>query len=126
MNLNIGDIAIYGCMGICRFEGTEKRCFNGIDENDYYKFVPVKGIGNNTYYIPASSSDEKIRNLLSEKYVYNVLNKISDIEPLEINQLTNIRQFVEQSVKEGNYENIISILKYMHNKKCTYSVNGKK
>ena len=51
MSYNIGNYVVYCSKEICRIESKVKKCFNGVDEIEYFKLIPIR-TKNSSYYIP--------------------------------------------------------------------------
>lgn len=110
MDFHAGDKVVYGSMGVCTFEGMEKRTFDGIDEREYCKLVPADG-SSAAYYVPAGSADEKIRPLLTKDQVYALIDEMPDIKPLTCENSHEWKTKVSAVMHSGNYENMISVIK---------------
>ena len=49
MSYNIGNYVVYCSKEICRIESKVKKCFNGVDETEYFKLIPIRHCRQITY-----------------------------------------------------------------------------
>ena len=116
MDFHAGDRVVYGSMGVCMFEGTEKRIFDGIGEKEYCKLVPADG-SSAAYYVPADSADGKIRPLLTRDQVYALIDEMPDIEPMTCENSHEWKAKVSAVMQSGSYENMISVIKAINGRR---------
>ncbi|MBQ8131314.1 MAG: CarD family transcriptional regulator [Bacilli bacterium] len=106
----INDYLKYG-KDVCRVKEIEEKKFN---DQDYYLLVPMK---DETLKIEIPVTSDKVQDLISKEELESLLNKITDIEPIEMEE-----KFMESEYKRlmstGEYEDIIKVIKttYLRNK----------
>lgn len=106
----INDYLRYG-KDVCRVKDIEEKKFNN---QDYYLLVPVK---DESLKIEIPIDSNKIQKLISKESLDNLIKKIPDITPIDIDD-----KFLESEYKKllstGEYEDIIKVIKttYLRNK----------
>ena len=75
MNFKENDYVVYKSSGVCRIISIEPQMMDGENEILYYKLKPLED-ENSTYYVPVNSGGEKLRPLLSEEEVLNLIETI--------------------------------------------------
>ena len=107
----INDYLRYG-KEVCKVKEIKEKRFNN---QDYYLLVPVK---DDSLKIEIPVNSDKLQDLISKEALEELLKKIPNIEPIEIDD-----KFLESEYKRllstGEYENIIKVIKttYLRNKK---------
>ncbi len=107
----INDYLRYG-KEVCKVKEIKEKWFNN---QDYYLLVPVK---DDSLKIEIPVTSDKLQDLISKDALENLLKKIPDIEPIDIDE-----KFLESEYKRllatGEYEDIIKVIKttYLRNKK---------
>ncbi len=97
---------------VCKVKEIKEKRFNDMD---YYLLIPVK---DESLKIEIPVNSDKLTNLISKEELNNLLEKIPNIEPIDIEE-----KFLENEYKRllatGNYEDIIKVIKttYLRNKK---------
>ena len=79
MSYNIGNYVVYCSKEICRIESKVKKCFNGVDEIEYFKLIPIR-TKNSSYYIPCNNCESKVRNLLTKEEIYSLIDEMPEAE----------------------------------------------
>ena len=125
MEFTIGEYVVYGTAGICVLEGTEKRSFDGINENEYYRLSPVYS-KSSTYYIPASTVETKLRKLLSKDEIYAIIDNMPNIEPLWYSDKNERKSIFSSVLKSDDYEKIICMIKSLHFRQTEQLSAGRK
>lgn len=115
MSYDVGEHVIYCSKEICLINSIVKKCFDGVNEDDYYQLIPVN-TKNSFYYIPCKKCESKIRPLLTKEEVYSLINEMSNA-PAEWCEDKNIRKNIFNSVLRGDdYHKIINMMHslYVH------------
>lgn len=113
----VNDYLIFG-KDVCKVKGVEEKKYNN---EDYYVLAPIK---DDTLKLEIPVSSTKIRNLITEDDLNNLMNKIPSIEPIQIED-----KFLESEYKRllasGNEEDLIKVIKttYLRNEE---RVNNRK
>ncbi|MGN1480788.1 CarD family transcriptional regulator [Porcipelethomonas sp.] len=125
MDFNIGEYIVYCSKEICRIESIVKKCFNGIDENEYFKLIPI-GVKNSSYYIPCNNCDSKIRKLLSKEEIYHLIEEMAYAES-DWCEDKNMRKNLFNSVlKSDDYHRLISMMHSLYIQQENQRSKGKK
>ena len=113
----VNDYLIFG-KDVCKVKGVEEKKYNN---EDYYVLAPIK---DDTLKLEIPVSSTKIRNLITEDDLNNLMDKIPSIEPIQIED-----KFLESEYKRllasGNEEDLIKVIKttYLRNEE---RVNNRK
>jgi len=113
----VNDYLIFG-KDVCKVKGVEEKKYNN---EDYYVLAPIK---DDTLKLEIPVSSTKIRNLITEDDLNDLMNKIPSIEPIQIED-----KFLESEYKRllasGNEEDLIKVIKttYLRNEE---RVNNRK
>lgn len=79
MELKAGKCVVYRTSEICRIEGFERKCADGIHERDYCVLTPLSS-EHSRYYIPKEHADEKLRELLTCEQVMELIHHMGGTE----------------------------------------------
>lgn len=107
----INDYLRYG-KEVCKVKEIKENWFNN---QDYYLLVPVK---DDSLKIEIPVTSDKLQSLISKDALENLIKKIPDIEPIDIDE-----KFLESEYKRllstGKYEDVMKVIKttYLRNKK---------
>ena len=121
----MGKLVMYGTSGVCRIEGTEKRCFDGKNENEYWKLIPLES-ENSVYYIPMDTLDDKVRELATRDEIESFLTTMQNIDPLAISDVHKRREVFGNILRGGNYSELISLIKLLNSEQQQRATTGKK
>lgn len=125
MSFNIGDFVVYCSKDICKIENIVKKCFNGIDENEYFQLIPIN-TKNSSYYIPCNNCQSKVRRLLTKEEVYSLIDEIPESET-EWCEDKNIRKNIFHSVlKSDDYHQLITMMHTLYIQRENQRSKGKK
>lgn len=82
MLLEAGNYVVYRSAEICRIEGFEKKCLDGVSENEYCVLTPV-GSPRSRYYIPSGIAGDRLRGLISRGEILGMIDSMAhDSVPL--------------------------------------------
>lgn len=125
MKFNIGDYVVYCSKEICRIDSKVKKCFNGIDENEYFRLIPI-GTKNSSYYIPCDNCGSKVRRLLTEEEIYSLIDEMPKAET-EWCEDKNVRKTMFNSVlKSDDYHKLITMMHTLYIHRENQRSKGKK
>lgn len=125
MSFNIGDYIVYCSKEICCIESKIKKCFNGIDENEYFKLIPIN-TKNSSYYIPCSNCQSKVRRLLTKEEIYSLIDEMPEAE-MQWCEDKNTRKNIFNSVlKSDDYHQIITMMHTLYIQQKNQRSKGKK
>ena len=120
-----GEYVVYGASGICRIDGVEKRSFDGIHENEYFKLTPCGSVSS-ACYIPADTIDRKVSRLLTAEEVCAVIDRIPCIETVWDPDNTRRRELFGEMYKSGDCGKILCLIKSVYEQQQKRSAAGKK
>ena len=75
MKLQADEFVVYKSAGVCRVLGEELQRPDGVTEVLYYKLKP-EADPNSTYYIPVNMAEEKLRPLLTQAQVLELIDNM--------------------------------------------------
>ena len=125
MAFSIGEYVMYGTSGICRIDGSEEKCFDGVHTSEYIRLIPYTS-ESSTYYIPAETIDSKVRRLITEDEIYEIIKRIPDIEITWDNDNLKRREFFTGILKSDNYDQLFCLIKSVYDQRQKRQANGKK
>lgn len=125
MNYAIGDYLVYGTAGICSYDGTVKRSFDGIEEAEYCRLIPLASTGS-VYYVPVSDIDNRVRALLSKDEVLALIDAIPETDAEWCSDKGERRNLFDKVIKSGDSRRIIGVLKALYERREERKSCGKK
>ena len=125
MNCKIGDHVVYCSGEICLVDSVVKRSFDGINEIEYFRLIPV-GTKKSSYYIPCENYDSKIRQLLTKDEIYSLIEEMPEANA-EWCEDKNARKSLFSSVlKSDDYHKIIAMMHSLYIQRENQKEKGKK
>ncbi|MDR0946934.1 MAG: hypothetical protein LBM87_04220 [Ruminococcus sp.] len=125
MEYNIGDAVVYGMNGVCRIDAKESRNFEGTDETEYYRLVPVEA-KSSAFYIPISTFDGRVRTPMTKEAIDELIDSIPEILP-EWDDDTNTRKNdYRQLLQEGDMKRLIGLTRALNTFRDKQRESGKK
>ena len=124
MDYKTGKYVIYGTAGICKFDGTESKEFNG-EMKKYCKLIPMD-YKNSVYYVPSDIIEMKTRRVHTKSEVYNIIDSIPGIKPLWNTNRNERKALFDTAIKSDNYTGLIGVIKSIHQHKKECQENGSK
>ena len=125
MAFSNGEYVMYGTSGICRIDGSEKKCFDGVHTAEYIRLIPYSS-ESSTYYIPADTIDAKVRRLITEDEIYNIIKRIPTIEITWDNDNLKRREMFTELLKSDNYDQLFCLIKSVYDQRQKRQASGKK
>ena len=121
-----GDTVIYGSHGVCKITGTEQKRAGG-NYIDYLVLHPVYD-ENSTIFVPANNKSltEKMKPVLSQKEIYDMINAIDDDEIIEADDDNERREQYRKIIAEGDRHMLFRLIKTLYLKKISQEKKGKK
>lgn len=125
MNYDIGEHIVYCSKEICLINSIVKKCFDGVNEEDYFQLIPID-TRNSSYYIPCNKCENKIRPLLTKEEIYKLIDEMPNISA-EWCEDKNTRKNLFNAVLKGNdYHRIIAMIHSIHVQREHQISSGKK
>lgn len=115
----IGDYIMKSTEGLCKVEDIVHLDMYGVDKNRlYYMLIPVndnKGL----IYMPTEKADQKTRKAMTEEEALNLIKRVDEIDEITIENENVREQRYKETIRGGNPESLIGIIKmtYLRNKK---------
>ncbi len=125
MSFNVGDHVVYGSCEICKIEEKVKRCFDGVNEKEYLRLIPIFSKGSN-FYIPSDDYDGKIRRLLTKEEIYELIDEMPDAETQWCDDKNQRKNRFFSVLRSDNYHELISMIRTIYEKRREQNLQGKK
>lgn len=121
-----GDTVIYGSQGVCKITGTEQKKIGGKYVN-YLVLHPIYD-ENSTIFVPSDNETlmGKMKPVLSEKEIYDMINSISDEEIIEAGDDNERREQYQRIISEGDRYMLFRLIKTLYLKKLSQEKKGKR
>ena len=100
---------------ICRVGDIVKKCFDGINEKEYYTLFPVAT--KCTYYIPVDNLEGNIRPVMTKGQFIELLDKLPNIRNERISNKGDRKHIFSVAIKTGDYNCIIPLINEIYNEK---------
>lgn len=115
MSPGVGNYVVYCSREICLIESVVKRCFDGVNETDYFRLVPIES-GNSAYYIPCDNYMTKVRPLLTEEEIYSLIDEMPGADEKWCSDRNERKHLFNSVLKSNDYHEIISMMRslYIH------------
>lgn len=125
MNFNIGDYVVYFSGEICLADSIVKRKFDGVNEINYYKLIPVNA-KKSSYYIPCDNCEKKIRNLLTKDEILRLIDEMPAAAEKWCED-KNARKSLFQSILKGDdYHKLLDMMHSLYVQKEKQREKGRK
>lgn len=125
MSYNIGNYVVYCSKEICRIESKVKKCFNGFDETEYFKLIPIR-TKNSSYYIPCNNCESKVRNLLTKEEIYSLIDEMPEAETQWCEDKNTRKNIFNSVLRSDDYHQIISMMHTLYIQQENQRLKGKK
>ena len=122
----IGDYIVKNGNGVCKVENVTHLDMAAIDKNKlYYMLAPIND-ENGKIYVPVDSSAQRIRKVMSMEEAYNLIDKISAVQEIDISNAKLREQKYKEIIKEFEPESLLRIIKTTYLRKQQRLEQGKK
>lgn len=125
MSFNVGEHVVYGANEICRIDERVKRCFDGTNEKEYFKLIPIYSKGS-VFYIPADNYDGKVRKLLTKEEIYELINEMPDAKTHWCEDKNQRKNEFFSVLHGNNYRQLISMVRTLYLQREEQNAKGKK
>ncbi|MBQ7783248.1 MAG: CarD family transcriptional regulator [Oscillospiraceae bacterium] len=125
MAVKTGDLVVYSGNEICRIDGIVKKCFDGVNELNYYRIVP-DGSPASSYYIPEDKLCERVRPLLTREEILDVIDRMPDAEITWSDDRNERKQMFGQVLRSDDYRQLLGMMKALHLEKEKRGSSGKR
>ncbi len=107
----VGEYVVCGSKGVCVVENITTLDIAGVDkERKYYILKPIYQTGS-TVYVPVDSSKDSMRRVMERKDAQKLIEAIPDVPLLVIANDKLTEQTYKESLKSGNCEEWVRIIK---------------
>lgn len=120
-----GEYVMYGTSGICRIDGCEKKCFDGVHTAEYVRLIPYSS-DSSTYYIPSDTISSKVRHLITKADIDDIIKRIPSIEVTWDSDNAKRRELFAELLKSDNYDRLFCLIKSVYDQRCKRQASGKK
>ena len=122
----IGDYVVKPSSGVCRVDNIMHLNMSGIDRKRlYYLLVPINDESGKIYF-PVDSSAQQMRKVMTTQEVYELIEKIPNIQEISISNDKLREQKYKEVIKSIDPESWIRIIKTTYLRKKDRLKNGKK
>lgn len=120
----IGDFVINTSNGICEIKDIVSMDISG-EKKDYYLLVPVE---ENTakVYIPTDNAAHRLRHIMSETEVWNLIHSITDIPEVYIENDKEREKVYKEALASHDPKQLIGIIKTLYLRREKRLNEGKK
>lgn len=125
MSFNVGEHVVYGSCEICKIEEKVKRCFDGINEKEYLRLIPIFSKSSN-FYIPADDYEGKIRRLLTKEEIYALIDEMPNAQTQWCDDKNQRKNRFFSVLRSDNYHELISMIRTIYEKRREQNSQGKK
>lgn len=125
MKHNVGEHVVYCSKEICLINGIVKKCFDGINEEDYFQLIPIN-TKNSFYYIPCNNCEAKIRSLLTKEEIYKLIDEMPDASAEWCDDRQARKNLFNSILKSDDYHKIINMIHSLYIKRENQTSIGKK
>lgn len=122
----IGDYIVKSNDGVCRVDNILHLNIPGVDKNTlYYLLIPIDE-QSRKIYIPVNTSEEAIRKTMSAEEARTLIDRITEIEEIWIDNEKLREQQYKNAVRSYNPEALIGVIKATYSRNNQRLVQGKK
>lgn len=122
----IGEFVVKPNKGICKVEEIGPIDISGENKNKlYYILSPLSDKGAKIY-VPVDKEDTGIRSVMSEEQAWKVINSMTEVEEVWIENDRYREQKYKEAIKSCDPVELISIIKNMYHRKKERNSQGKK
>ncbi len=121
----VGQLVVYGSIGVCRVEAVGVPAVSGIDEvRDYYTLVPLYKGGR--IYVPVDT-DVFMRPVLSRAKAMTLIKDIPDIDEsvYETRHMGLLNEHYQALLRSHDCVDLIHLIKSVYVKRRSLAENGK-
>lgn len=123
--MNIGEYVIHNRDGICKVQDVVKMGNSLADKKEYFLLIPMKEI-TAKIYIPINNAGNTCRNIISKAKAEELLNRVTNIEPIKITNEKEREKIYREIINEGNLEKVIVLIVNIYCRKKERIRTGKK
>lgn len=128
MELQKGAYIVYRNAGVCQVMDLEEQSMDGEHTVLYYKIKPISD-QSSTYYIPVAKAEEKLRRMLTEAEVLNLINSMPESGECSEYWSDNRRERKEmysQIMKSDDHMAILRLISALYFRKRSAEAKGKR
>ena len=125
MKHNVGEYVVYCSKEICLINSIVKKCFDGVNEEDYFQLIPVN-TKKSFYYIPCKNCESKIRPLLTKEEIYLLIDEMPDASTEWCDDRQARKSLFNSILKGDDYHKLITMMHSLYVKREDQISIGKK
>lgn len=111
-----GDKVIYGASGVCQVEGVQEMEIGG-EKSLYYSLLQIYDKSNIHIYAPVKQQKIPIRPIMKKEQAEILIGKLPQVEPFWSDDRNQRERIWRETLRSGNIEKWIGMLKGIHLKK---------
>lgn len=121
-----GTLLVHPTYGVCEIVQIGKVEMNHIkNERIYYTLVPLYD-SKSKLYIPTDSDGLGLRPVMTKECAQELINRLSEIEPLSVQNEKEREKVFKELLKSGDCEDISRVIKTLYLRKQARLLAGKK
>lgn len=121
----VGDLVVYGNVGVCRVEKVGAPDLTGAEDKDYYTLLPYYS-SKSRIFTPCDNDKVVMRPVISKREAQKILKEIPNIKVLVITDEKKREECYKQTMKTCDCREFVSVLKTIHIRKKIRLAEGKK
>lgn len=125
MKHEVGEHVVYCSKEICLINNIVKKCFDGINEEDYFQLIPIN-TRNSSYYIPCKNCELKIRPLLTKEEIYKLIDEMPEASTEWCDDRQARKNLFNSILKGDDYHEKINMMHALYVKREDQISIGKK
>ncbi len=121
---SIDDPVVYGSTGVCRIVDIRREKFGSRTDREYYVLQPVYGQGS-TLYVPTDSPNARMRNILTEAEVHELIEAMPDITNEWIGDDQVRKALFQEILQTCDQRGLIRLIRTVHRRRSELTEKGK-
>lgn len=121
---SVGEYVVYGSGEICRFAEKTSRCFDGVNNREYCKLIPLDA-KNSTYYIPSEKMDSSVRKLLTREEIYSMIDSMPNAKNIWSNDKNERKVKFGAILKSDDLSDVIGMMHSIYEERRKRSEDGR-
>lgn len=122
---NVNDYVVYGLNGVCQIVFIGKDEYSKYDETEYYVLHPVDN-NNLTIRVPVKKDNTTMRAICTKDHALSLIAMLPELHTVWIDDERQRTHNYKDTLKTGNTEDLVKLVKTLYLEKEARSQTGKK
>ncbi|MCM1524671.1 MAG: hypothetical protein NC120_09470 [Ruminococcus sp.] len=122
---DIGQSVVYAGSEICRIDSKVTRCFDGVNEQVYFRLIPEES-ASSSYYIPEDKLSCRVRPLLTGEEILAVIDEMPETQAKWSENRSERKEMFGKVLRSDDYRQILGVMKALYLEKEKRSTQGRK